>query len=341
MFALNSRRLNPWRWGLLGRVAIATIALAGPAAGFARGQTWAERLGYGPGSKVVLIEAPEAGLTWETTEAAAKGLAAGSVQATALLAPCPWFGQASKQFRGQPNLDVGLNIVITAPYEAYRWRPTLVGFPALSLIDDEGFFWRDPRQVSANARREDLERELDAQLELLLRQGIRPTHLWCYQGAVFTRSDLAAAVLRVARKHWIPVMLVDLTPERIAKLRAVGLPIDDGLAQMIRAFPLPKVDDLKFSPSGDTYEEHRDAFVTLLKGLEPGLTVIHVSPAVETPALQQITRHWQRHAWDAKMLEDPAVKAALEADGLQRTTWREIMRRFDGGPAPAGEGKTP
>jgi predicted glycoside hydrolase/deacetylase ChbG (UPF0249 family) len=339
MLAFNQRRR-----GLCGRSAIATIALAaliGPSADLAQSQTWAERLGYGAGSRVLLIEAPEAGLNWETTEAAAKGLADGSVQSTALLAACPWFGQAAQQFRQQPDLDIGLNVVVTAPYQAYRWRPTLVGFPALSLIDADGFFWSDPRQVSANARREDLERELDAQLESLLRQGIRPTHIWCYQGAVFTRSDLAAAVFRVARRHWIPVMLVDLTPERIARLRGLGLPIDDGLAQMIRAFPLPKVDDLKFSPAGNTYEEHRDAFVELVRGLEPGLTVIHVSPAVETPALQQITRHWRQHVWDAKMLQDPAVKQALDADGVQRTTWREIMRRFDGKPAPAGEGDAP
>ncbi len=324
--------------GPLGRGAIATIVLAafaGPSN--AQAQSWAERLGYGPGSKVVLIEAPEAGLAWETTAAAAKGLADGAVQSTALLAPCPWFGPAAEQFRAQPNFDVGLNVVVTAPYPTYRWRPTLVGFPALSMIDDEGFFWRDPRQVAANARREDFERELDAQVELLLRQGIRPTHFWCYQGAVFTRGDLTAALFRVARKHWIPVALVDLTPERMLQLRNAGLAVDPAIAQMIEAFPLPKVDDLKFSPSGDTYEEHRDAFVAQLKGLGPGLTVIHVSPAVETPALQQIARHWQRHAWDAKMLADPAVKEALEAEGLQRTTWREIMRRFDGGPAPAGE----
>jgi len=303
----------------------------------ASAQTWAERLGYGPNSKVVLIEAPEAGLSWETTEAATKAMAEGSVQSTALLAPCPWFGPAATQLRDQPSLDIGLNVNVTAPYATYRWRPTLVGFPAPSLIDAEGFFWRDAHQVAANARREDLERELDSQLAALERQGIRPTHLWCYQGAIFTRADLTAALFRVARRHWLPVALVDLTPERLARLQARGLRVDPALTAMIDAFPLPKVDELLFSPSGDTYEEHRDAFVEQLKNLRPGLTVIHVSPAEETEAFKQITRHWQRHAWDAKMLADPAVKQALEADGVQQTTWREIMRRFDGGPAPAGE----
>jgi hypothetical protein len=315
-------------------LAILALAAAGQSA---RAETWAERLGYGPGSKVLLVEAPEAGLCWETTEAALAALADGSVQSTALMAPAPWFGEAVRQVRARPEFDVGLNLTITAPYRAYRWRPTLVGEPAVSLIDADGFFWREPLQVAINAKHEDLERELEAQLEAVLRQGIRPTHLWCYQGAAFARSDLARVVLGVARRHWIPVMLVDLTPERVAQLRSRGLPIDNDLAELVASFPLPKVDDLKFSPSGETYEAHRDAFVELIRGLGPGLTVVHVSPAKEGPALEQVTRHWQRHAWDAQALADPAVKAALESAGVQRTTWRQIMRRFDGRPEVPGE----
>jgi hypothetical protein len=317
--------------------ALAGLTLTAWGGPSARAETWAERLGYGPGSKVLLIEAPEAGLCWETTEAAAAALAEGGVQSTALMAPAPWFGEAARQVRAHPGLDVGLNVTITAPYQTYRWRPTLVGEPAMSLIDAEGFFWREPLQVAINAKREDLEREVEAQLEAVLRQGIRPTHLWCYQGAVFARSDLAKVVLGVARRHWIPVMLVDLTPERVALLRSRGLPIDDELTQLVASFPLPKVDDLKFSPSGETYEAHRDAFVELVLGLAPGLTVVHVSPATDSPALRQITRHWQRHTWDARALADPTVKAALKSSGVQPTTWREIMRRFDGRPEVPGE----
>ena len=42
--------------------------------------------------------------------------------------------------------------------------------------------------------------------------------------------------------------------------------------------------------------------------------------------------------WDAKLLADPKVAKFLKDEGVIMTDWREMMRRFQGGP-PAKEPK--
>jgi hypothetical protein len=70
--------------------------------------------------------------------------------------------------------------------------------------------------------------------------------------------------------------------------------------------------------------------VTTIAELPPGLCQIFFRPAVDGGALRRIADDWQQRAWDAQLLADPKVKAALMRRGVVLTTWREIMRRFDG-----------
>ena len=53
-------------------------------------------------------------------------------------------------------------------------------------------------------------------------------------GALFSRPDVLAVYLAAARKHWIPAVVIDLTPERIAQFREAGVPAveSEGLKQL-------------------------------------------------------------------------------------------------------------
>ena len=137
--------------------------------------------------------------------------------------------------------------------------------------------------------------------------------------------------LNLAEKYWIPAIVVDLTPEHIAQFKEEGFEFTDEMQHLMERYPLPKLDEVRFIPDTESYEEKQQAFRSIIQKLEPGLTQIMISPAIESEALKAITPRWQQLVWDEKLLNDPQTKAELKRAGVKLTNWREIMRRFDAG----------
>ncbi|RIK73682.1 MAG: hypothetical protein DCC67_17620 [Planctomycetota bacterium] len=150
-----------------------------------------------------------------------------------------------------------------------------------------------------------------------------------------TRPDLIELYLRLAREHWIPAVVVELTPEHIERFAAQGVPMPDDVIELLADYPLPKVDDLKLVPAAGSYDEKKAALVAQLNELQPGITQIALRPALPSEGLPRITADWQQRVWDAEPLLDDDVAAALRETGVAVTDWRDLMRRFEGGPEPA------
>jgi hypothetical protein len=322
--AVSSRFRNALLLGVASLVAFSASSSAA--------ETWAERLGYPPRHKVIVLHAHDLGMCYETTAAGTKLLASGAIRSATAMAPCPWFGEAARWCAEHPQVDVGLDLTLNSEWENYRWRPVASDVLVASLMDPDRYLWRSITQTMVNASVEDVEHELTAQIVYAKSCGLRPTHLTTHLGALVTRPDLIEVYLRVARQHWIPAMVVEVTPEQLDRFRAQGFPLPDDLVQLFRDYPLPKVDDLRFVAAGVSYEAKKLAFLALIRDLPAGLTQVAFHPAIESMALQRIVPEWQQRVWELELLSDPEVQTALKADGIVLTDWVEIMRRFEGRP---------
>jgi len=323
------KRFNLKQWFVL----LAMLICAGSTQSV-RAETWAERLGYPAGKKVLILHAHEMGLC-RATNAAAEELAAGELtHSTSALAPCPWFADYAKTASGGQNADVGLALVLNSEWTNYRWQPLTSDNLVPSLIDSEGNLWPTAVQTMVNADAAQVEQELQVQIMRAQLAGLQPTHLTTHLGTLFMRLDLAEIYLRIAREHWIPAVIVELTPEHVERFQKMGFPLAPELIQLLDDYPLPKLDDLVFMPSGDTYAAKKQAFIELIRGLPPGLTQVAFHPAVESDELKRIDAGWQERVWEAQLFQDQEVRALLESDDVMLTNWREVMRRFMGeGPA--------
>lgn len=298
----------------------------------ANADTWADRLGYPAGKKVFILYADGAGLAYETNRAAETALAGGQVQSVSLMMPAPWaldFARKASKDKME-KYDIGLALTLTSEYENYRWKPISSGTEVPSLIDADGYLWESPQQVALSASHEDVQREVHAQIDRARTSGFEPSHLSPHLGTLVWRPDLLAIYLEAAHKRWIPAIVVDITPERLKEFRDRGYPINDQIVALIAKYPLPKLDDLQFSPVGKTYEDKRQKLLAMIKSLPPGLTQITFRPATDGDALKQFAPDWQQRVWDAQLLADPEVQRALKQDQIELTNWKEIMRRFDG-----------
>ena len=126
--------------------------------------TWAEKLGYPIGAKVIMLHADDAGMCEEANIAVMELLEKKYIQSTALMAPCPAAIDLIKWAIDHPDLDIGLHLTLTSEWKTYRWGPITDPADVPGLIDPEGMFWHDVPQVVQHASAEEVEKEILAKV---------------------------------------------------------------------------------------------------------------------------------------------------------------------------------
>ena len=318
---------------MLLRILLTLLLLA--TARLAIAETWSERLGYPAGKRVVILHANYMGSAYEFNQPGQQLLASGQVQSASVMVPCPWFEEFAAWARANPGHDVGLSLTLNSPGKSFRWRPLSTGS---SLVDADGYMWGTELQLALQADSKQVAEEIDRQIKAARAAGLRPTHLIPFMGSMLTRIDMAKLYLDVAQRHWIPAVMVEMTPENIEAFRNDGFPLTPEMIEVIARYPLPKLDALHFVPEAESYEATRTAFLGLVRNLKPGLTQIISGPALQTAGIQKITPNWQHRVWESQLLSDDAVQQFLADEGIVLTNWVEIMHRFEtGGSLKRGE----
>lgn len=292
--------------------------------------TWAEKLGFPAGKKVIILHADDVGMCEEANIATAQYLENNQIQSGAIMAPCPYADEFIQWAIDHPEKDLGMHLTLTSEWKTYRWGPITDGDEVPGLVDPDGMFWHEVRDVVKNATAEEVEKEIRAQIEKAIAMGYRPDHIDTHMGTLYGHPSYMEVFFKVAEEYRIPANAIDLSDSVVAeRFKKEGYPIDDNVIEMIDEYTLPKLDNFTSAPNGKTYEEKVGNFQLLIKSLPPGLTEIIFHPSVESEQLKSITNSWQQRVWEAKMFSDPDLITFFEKEGIIFTNWKEIMQRFN------------
>ncbi len=151
--------------------------------------------------KRLIVNADDFGLTAGVNEAIINGHHLGLISSTSLMATGAAFESAVKFLRQAPCLGVGVHLNLT---EGKPVAPAL-GIP--SLVNREGSFARKPASlwramVLKRASLAEIEKELSAQIEKVLAEGIAVTHLDSHKH-VHALPAVGRIALRLARRYGI------------------------------------------------------------------------------------------------------------------------------------------
>lgn len=317
------RTINMVRFALVFAV-ISTLQLAA-----AQAETWAEKLGFPAGSKVLMLHCDDIGMCYEANYAAKHYMTTNKyVLSSAMMVPCPWFNEIAAWYRENPEHCMGLHLAMNSEWKHYRWPPVAPASEVPGMVDDKGYLWQSTLQTALSASAKEVETEIRAQIERALAAGIRPTHIDTHMGTLYARPDYTEAFFRLAEEYEIPANVIEVTPYTTEKYRKRGIRELDRLAELIKAYKLPRLDDFDAVPNGDTYDEKLENFFTLVRDLRPGITEIIFHPSQETEGLKHITNSWQQRSWEARMFDDPTVHRFFEREGIHFTSWVDIMDRW-------------
>lgn len=315
------------------------LLLGGLGAARAEEATYAERLGWPKGARVVIFHVDDAGMSHESNLGAIEAIEKGVATSTSIMMPCGWVPEFAAYCQTHPQLDAGLHITMNSEWKTYRWGPVAGPRAVPSLVDPSGYLWHGPQQTIFKGKADEVELEIRAQLDKALALGLKPTHLDSHMGTVLYSPAFYERYLKVGAEKHIPVMIYggrDVHQQKTA--------LDfmrQGAAERAWAAGLPVLDDLVGNPSKapDLAGKKRDV-MALLHGLKPGLTQVIVHCTETTDAFRAISSSGGNRLTELQLMTDPELKAFLKKEGIILTTWRELKERRDrvGGAKPRVEG---
>lgn len=276
----------------------------------------AERLGFGPTDRVVIVSADGLGVSHATTVGCYDALRVGSATSASLVMPGPWSRFAASQYRGE---DVGVDLTLNAEHELLRWGPIT---QAPSLLDGDGGFPRTLLDVWDHADVDEVRRECRAQIERAVLWGFDVTHLTSHLATMQLRPELFDVYLDMALEFGLPMRLADASDQL-----AVGFPFRELAEEENVVAP-----DRVVGVLGGRIGESPDASLAeALAGVGEGVTEIVLYPAADDAELRSYDQQADSSVRDARELADAtAVAAAVARAGVQLVGWRAlraIMRR--------------
>ena len=291
-----------------------------PVRGFAQGLV--ERLGYPPGTKLIIVHADDLGETHAVNAAALKALQGGTINSASLMVPCPWFPEIADYAKSHPDADFGLHLTLTSERVYYRWGPVAPADKVPSLVDQNGYFhheWKEGEHIDAK----EVEIELRAQIERALAMGVRPTHLDSHQyRLIMNGKELFDAMLRVAHEYKLPVFLTRDWFADYPYLPASLGPSDIVLDHTVTIEP-------EVPP-----EKWAEFYLTALKNLKPGVTEFVIHPGYDDEELRAATR--ERSTWgsawrqrDYDFFTSDQFREILAQQKIKLITWRELARAVE------------
>ena len=266
----------------------------------------AERLGFAPDAKVVIINGDDLGASHACNSGVYDALRSGLATSASLMVPAPWAREAASRYRGE---DIGVQLTLNAEYDRYRWGPIT---RAPSLLDGDGGFPRTVADLWDHADLDEARRELRAQIERAILWGFDVSHLASHLGSLQLRPEFFDVYIDIALEFRLPVRLWNPETER-----SVGFPFRQLAAKEGVVFP----DHLVGVPGIGS----RRAVEAAVADLRPGVTELALHPAVDTPEQRAYDDSWSHRVDDHHLLcFDTDLPALLRRAGVSYIGFRAL-----------------
>ena len=267
----------------------------------------AERLGFGPDDRLLIINCDDLGACHAANAGVYEALRSGVATSASLMVPAPWSREAAAHYMGE---DVGVHLTLNVEFDLYRWGPIT---QAPSLLDGDGGFPRTVEDVWDHADLDEVGKELRAQVERAILWGFDVSHLDSHMGTLQLRPEFFDIYLELAVEFQLPLRLSGGSTERL-----VGFPFRRLAAEEDVNFP----DHFVLVPNG---VGSRRVIERTLFDLRPGVTEMYVHPAADTPELRALAPDWANRVDDYHLVtHDTSLRAMVERSGVIPIGYRAL-----------------
>jgi predicted glycoside hydrolase/deacetylase ChbG (UPF0249 family) len=228
----------------------------------------------------------------------------GILTCSSILTIAPWFEEAARLSRENPDWCIGVHLALNGEWRDYRWKPALPVTEVPSLVDEDGYFYQTEEAfLAANPDLNEVEKELRAQVDLALKRKIDIQYVDTHMGTARATPELHDIVKRISQDY--------------------GVPISQGYeGDRVSIYEFP-------------YKQKKKALAEELKKLGPGLWLLVVHPGLDTPearalvdanpeGLKEVALH--RDAV-TNALTSRKIKKIIKKKNIQLTDYRKLQEQ--------------
>lgn len=287
------------------------------ACNFSYSQSLAERLGYKPTDRLLIINCDDVGMCHSANLAVIDGMGTGLITSGTIMTPCPWFNEIADYARTHPEKDFGVHLTHTAEWKFYRWGPVAPHELVKGLCDPEGFLWRSVEEVYAHATPEEALIEGRAQIKKAIDAGIPVTHIDSHMGTMQYKPEYLKAYIQLATEFNLPLRMAAQST-----MEGFGFP---DLRRQFKENGLVFTDYFIYDELNN-YKDAKSFWTNIIKNLKPGVTELFIHASKESDELKAITNSWETRVKEANLFtSDPDMRKLIKDEKIILIGYRPLM----------------
>ena len=278
-----------------------------------------ERLGYPASARLLILHADDFGMNHSVNRATSEALEHHWITSASILVPCPWFLEAANFAKAHPDADLGIHQALTSEWTTFRWGPVTSRDQVASLLDSQGYLPSDTPAVAKNAKTDEVEKELHAQIDRARAFGIHVTHLDTHMTALFESPALFSTYQKIGGELHLPILAART-----------------GEGHVIPSFAKMSSDDIlidqvfQMGPGVDA-KDWLAWYEKQLSPLGPGVYEVILHLAYDDDEMRGATfdhpdwgSAWRQH--DLDMVKSPEFQKFLKDQGFILVGWKDVAK---------------
>lgn len=280
-------------------------------------QTLAERLGYKPTDKILIVNGDDVGMCHAANEATIESLEQGLMTSSTMMVPCPWFNEIADYAKRNPQRDFGIHLCLTSEWKFYRWGSVAPREQASGLLDPDGYMWRSVQEVYAHSKPEEALIEGRAQIKRALAAGVDVTHIDSHMGTFQYNPAYMDAYVQLAVEFDLPLRMASQ-----ATMEKNGAPT---LRDKYAAKGLVFTDYFVHEELPQEKNGVKQFWAAILKNLKPGVTELYIHASKPTEELRAITNSWKTRAEQYETFtHDPDIRQIVKDERIILIGYRPL-----------------
>jgi len=263
----------------------------------------------------LLVRTDDVGSFTAANHASIDAIKNGIARAPQVMVPCSWFPEAAKLLNENPDIEVGIHLVLTSEWINCKWRPLT---QAPSITDEDGYFYsytwtgwsgdysENSSLKEAKWKLSEIEAEFRAQIEMAKKWIPRASYISDHMYCADWNDEIREMLYRLADEYDLVSFVENKNMQH-----------------------LPAADVKSDNP--DPHERRVAEFISTLDQLEPGKTYfMYMHPALDTPEMRTVYHYGydtvaRDRSAEHKLLVDKRVADAIKQKSIKLIGYADLI----------------